>query len=474
MNDKNKKNLSHGSYSILLTVIVVAAAVIVNLIAGQLPSGITQVDFSTSKLYTLTDITRDFLNQMTDEVTLYYICEGGEEDDTVRKLLDRYEDASSEVFVQQIDPALYPGFTQQYTEDALENNSVIAVCGSRSKVIPAGEMYAVGYNYQTNSYVKGGFDGEGRVTSAIDYVTSEDIPVLYAISCNGEAALGSSFMDAVTKNNIDVQELNLLSAGEIPEDASAILINAPTQDYSSQEAEAVIDYLEGGGKAIILSNYSETEMPNFDSILSNYGVRRDAGIILEGDSGYYITYQYCLIPTVNYSEITADMTENTYLLLPMSQSIRATDTYRDSISMRSLLTTSAASYRKADVINMTTSEMEKEDEAGPFNIGMLIQEDIDNDDEQETEIAYFSSGYLMDEDYNQNVSGGNARLIGNTAAYLCGGEEASLAVPVKNLTVPYLTLTAFTANFWTVVCVFVLPAAFVLIGLVTWLKRRKG
>lgn len=474
MNDKNKKNLSHGSYSILLTVIVVAAAVLVNMIAGKLPSRIMQLDFSTARLYTLTDITKNFLDRMTDDVTLHYICEGGEEDDTIVKLLERYEDYSSHITVQQVDPALYPGFTRQYTEEALDNNSVIAVCGDLCRVVPAGDMYAVGYNYQTNSYIKGGFDGEGRVTSAIDYVTSGDIPVLYVISSKGEAAIGSSFMDAITKNNIDVQELNLLSAGEIPDDAAAILINAPQQDYSCQEAEAIISYLEDGGKALILSNYSESEMPNFDSILSNYGVEREDGIILEGASGSYMTYQYCLIPTVNYSDITADMTENTYLLAPMSQSIRATDTYRDSISMQSLLTTSLASYNKADVVNMTTSEKEAGDEAGPFNVGMLIQEDIDNDDKQDTEIVYFSTGYLMDEDYNQNVSGGNARLIGSTAAYLCTGPDSSLAVPVKNLTVSYLTMTAFTANFWTVICVFVLPAAFVLLGLVTWLKRRKG
>ncbi len=474
MNEKNKKNLSHGSYSILLTVIVVAAAVIINMIAGRLPSRITQIDFSTARLYTLTDTTKNFLDQLTDDVTLHYICEGGEEDDTVQKLLERYAEYSSHVTVQQVDPALYPAFTRQYTEDALDNNSVIAVCGELSRVVPADSMYAVGYNYQTNSYVKGGFDGEGRVTSAIDYVTSGDIPILYAISSKGEGALGSSFLDAITKNNIDVQELNLLSAGEIPDDAAAILINAPGQDYSAQEAEAIIAYLEKGGKALILSNYSETEMPNFDSILSNYGVERGKGIILEGDSGSYMTYQYCLIPTVNYSDITADMTENTYLLLPMSQSIRATDTYRDSISMASLLITSGASYEKTDVLNMTTSEMEAGDEPGPFNIGMLIQEDIDNDDEEETEIVYFSSGYLMDEDYNQNVSGGNARLIGNAAAYLCEGEDSSLAVPVKNLTVPYLTMTDFTANFWTVICVFAIPAVFVLAGLATWLKRRKG
>lgn len=471
--EKDRKRLSHGSYSILLTAIVVVAAVILNLIINSLPSQLTQFDFSSAKLYTLTDISRNFLDRLSRDVTLYYICEGGKEDDTIWKLLKRYEDLSEHITVQQIDPALYPGFTGQYTDETVDNNSVIAVCGDTYKLVKEESMYVLGYSYQTNGYVQNAFDGEGMVTSAIDYVTSDDNPVLYALNGNGEAELGESFADAIEKNNIDVQNLNLLSAGSVPEDAAAVLINAPTKDYSAEEAEAIITYLENGGKAMIFSNYTEQTMPNFDSILENYGVEREEGIILEGDSGHYMSYQYCLIPTVNYSEITADIYEKTYLLAPMSQGIRQMETYRSSITMQPLLSTSNAAYSKVDVQNMTTSEKESGDVAGPFDIGMLIQEDVDNDKQIDTELVYYSTGYLLDEDYNRNVSGTNAQLIGSTAVYLCNGEEASSAVPPKTLQVPYLTLTDFTANLWTVICVFVLPLAFILAGTVTWAKRRK-
>lgn len=472
--EKNNKSLSHGSYSILITAIVVIVAVMANLIVNSLPSGMTQFDFSTAKLYTLTDTTKEFLNGLTKDVTLYYICEGGEEDDTVAKLLERYEDASEYVSVEQIDPALYPGFTKQYSEEALDNNSVIAVCGEVHQIVHAESMYAASYSYQTSGYVSSGFDGEGMVTSAIDYVTSEERPVLYALNGNGEGELGSAFTDAVTKNNIEIQSLNLLSAEEIPADAAAILINAPTKDYTEAQADAVIQYLEKGGKALIYSNFSLDEMPNFDSILSNYGVERVDGFIVEGDSNSYITYPYCILPSMYYSEVTADIYENTFILAPMSQGIKATDTFRDSISMQTLLATSVASYSKVDAQNMTTAEKEEGDIDGPFNVGMLMQEDIDNNDTVDTEVIYFSSGYLLDEDYNQNVSGGNAQLFANAVSYLCAGEDTSSAVPMKSLQVPYLTMSSFTANFWTIICVFVLPLAFILVGAVKWLKRRKG
>ena len=240
-----------------------------------------------------------------------------------------------------------------------------------------------------------------------------------------------------------------------------------------EEAQKIIDYLEDGGKAIIFSNYTVEDMPNFDSILANYGVEREKGIILEGDSDKYMSYQYCLVPDISYSAITENVYGNGSVLAPMSQGILTSDSHRDSITYQPLLTTSDASYSKEDVENMTTSEKEKGDKSGPFTIGMLIQEDTNNDDEADTEIVYYSTGYLLESNYNQAVSGSNAQLLGGTVNYLCNGEKTSAAVQTKSLQVKYLTLTDRAANIWTAICVFTLPLLFIIAGLAVWASRRK-
>ena len=102
-------------------------------------------------------------------------------------------------------------------------------------------------NYNTYSYVKTGFDGEGMITSAVDYVTAKDIPNLYILSGNGETALGSAFGDVISKDNVNPLTLNLMTTDKVPDDADAILINTPTVDYSEEEAQKIIDYLEDGG-----------------------------------------------------------------------------------------------------------------------------------------------------------------------------------------------------------------------------------
>ena len=244
-------------------------------------------------------------------------------------------------------------------------------------------------------------------------------------------------------------------------------------DDITDEAQKIIDYLEDGGKAIIFSNYTVEDMPNFDSILADYGVEREKGIILEGDSDKYMSYQYCLVPDISYSAITENVYGNGSVLAPMSQGILTSDSHRDSITYQPLLTTSDASYSKEDVENMTTSEKEKGDKSGPFTIGMLIQEDTNNDDEADTEIVYYSTGYLLESNYNQAVSGSNAQLLGGTVNYLCNGEKTSAAVQTKSLQVKYLTLTDRAANIWTAICVFTLPLLFIIAGLAVWASRRK-
>ena len=138
-------------------------------------------------------------------------------------------------------------------------------------------------------------------------MTSEESTKLYWITGHGEteeSALSSQFTDAVSKSNMEVEELTLLTS-EIPEDADGIVIMAPTSDFSEEEADKVISYLEGGGKALIFSSYTETDLPNFDSVLENYGVRREDGIVVESDSDYYYPQMpYVLLPEIQSSDIT--------------------------------------------------------------------------------------------------------------------------------------------------------------------------
>ena len=88
------------------------------------------------------------------------------------------------------------------------------------------------YSYDYSSYSRSldGYDAEGQITSALQYVTkdSSELPVVYEITGHGETSLSGGFSEAIEKANMTLTELTLLKKEAVPDDASAIIINAPT------------------------------------------------------------------------------------------------------------------------------------------------------------------------------------------------------------------------------------------------------
>ena len=241
---ENKKVLRHGSYSIGVMAIVIAIVVVLNLVIQELPSSFREIDLSSEKLYTIGDQTKELLDDLDKDVDLYYIAQDGTESTDIQRLVERYEERSEHIKVEQKDPAVYPTFTQQYTSDSVSNNSIIVVCGDKSRVVNYSDMYETSINYQTYIQETTAFDGEGQLTSAINYVISDDMPVLYTLEGHNEASMGTAMTETIQKANIEIQSLNLLTQESVPEDASCLFIFAPSTDLSEDEANKIIEYLE--------------------------------------------------------------------------------------------------------------------------------------------------------------------------------------------------------------------------------------
>lgn len=469
----NKKILKNGSYSMAYTLILIAVVVVINLIVAEIPEKYTQIDVSSQKLYTISDDTLEFLDELDQDVTIYHMVQSGQEDDILQKMLTRYEEASKHIKVEAKDPVLYPNFASQYTDAQLADNSLIVVNGNKSKVVDYNSLYEVNYDYYTGSSSTTGFDGEGQIDSAIAYVTSDDIPVIYTLEGHSEMKVNSDLQNSMEKANYQIESLNLLTVDGVPEDAGCLLIASPQNDLSEDEAKKVISYLENGGKAMIFTDYINLEMPNLKSVLENYGVTYEHGVVLEGDSRHYIMQvPYYLVPTINSTEITSEMvSDNRYVLMPVAQSVKILDEYRDSLTIEPILTTSEKAYIKADVENMTTFEKEDGDQEGQFHLGVCISEQIN--DETSTQIAYYSSGSLIDSGTDQQVSGGNSELVMATLGWMCENETPVISVAGKNLTMDYLTVPEYDASYWRAITCGVIPVTFLLIGSVIWFKRRK-
>ena len=470
----SKKHIKNGSYSMAMAAIFIVIVVVINMIVGAVPSKYSQLDVSSSKLYTIGDETKKVLKALDKDVTIYQIAQSGSEDDTISNLLKRYEDESKHIKVEVKDPVVNPKFASEYTTDDLSSNSLIVVCGDRNKVINYNDMYSTSVDYNTWQQTTTGFDGEGQITSAIGYVTSEDLPIMYTLSGHGEKDLDSNFKEDIQKANIDIKELNLLTEGKVPDDADCLIIVSPTSDISEEEKTEILDYLEAGGKAMIFSDYTQDDLPNFDAVLENYGVKRAEGIVFEGDNQHYgMQMPYYLVPTVNSTDASSEtVSGGYYVLVPYAQGIKKMDDVRDTVTINSILTTSDQAYSKTD-LNSDTLEKEDGDEAGPFDLGVSITETLDDD--KETQIVYYSTSNLMESQVNQMVSGGNEKLIIESLKWMTDTEDsATVSIPSKSLSVSNLTLTDYDAAFWKICTIGLIPGFFLVVGFAVWMKRRKA
>lgn len=462
--EENKKNLRYGSYSFLITAIVIALVVAVNLVVGQLPASATELDASTQKLYSIGDETKELVGNLEKDVQLYYIVTSGNEDSLVSKMLERYKDLSSHLTVEQVDPDLHPEFVSQYTDEEVADNSVIVVCGDKSKVVP--------YSNMRDYYSSSEFDGEGQLTSAISYVVSDETLKIYQLTGHEEQSLGENFTDALTKNNITVEDLSLITMDSVPEDAKALIICSPQKDFSDEETEKILDYMKNGGKVLLFTDYSANEMENLDRILENYGLKKD-GIVMEGDSGSYIqSGPNTFLPQINTeSSCASSLDDDTYILMKNAQAIKEIDSYRDSLKIEAILSTTDSGYIKQVEDGMVSFEKEDSDETGSFQVGVSVKEEVENG---ETFLAYFSSSSLVNDSYDEYAMNGNTELLTNTITQMCDIDASqAISIPAKSLYVNYLNYTQQSAALWRTVIMILIPGAFLAAGFVIWIRRRK-
>ena len=463
-----KKNaMRGGAYSAAVTAVVLAILVAVNVFVSAMPSSATEYDISASKLYSVTSNTKSVVNALTEDVTIYWIVQADEEDDVIGKLLDRYESLSDRITVEKRNPDVYPTFAEQYTDGTVYNNSLVVECGDRSRYISYEDIYLTDASVYSYSYSTS-FDGEGAITSAIDYVTDPDQPVVYTLTGHGEEDLPATFADSLEKENITVEDLSLLNTAEIPEDAACLIVYAPQSDISEAERDTLASYVAGGGRLLVMAGPVEAAgLPNFYSLLEPYGVTAAEGIVVEGDQAHYVyPSPVALMPDLAESDVTAPLAEEGYyVIVPLAVGLDVGEN-TTSAAVTTLLTTSEASFSKTAGYDMATYEKEDGDIDGPFALAVDIACDNGGG------LIWVSSSAYLDDMYNAYSSGANVNFTMNALSQLIG-ESETLSIRAKSLNYNYLTISDSVSGLLQVVMIGLIPLAFLGAGITLVVRRRR-
>lgn len=490
---KNRRIIKSGSYTVAVSAVVIAIVIVINFLFSALPESYTEIDISKESLYTVGDTTKDIVGGLEENVTLYYICEEGKEEVQVEKMVNSYAELSDKLTVTKIDPGVNPNFVPQYTSEDVKSNSIIAVSDKRTTVAAYNDFYRYNvdgyaemsyeefnefyysyyYQYQSVPEYSMLFYGEQAITSAVSYVVADDIPSLYYTTGHGETELSSTYAGYVTTENYNYESLSLLTS-DIPDDAEAILIIAPTMDFTSDETDALTKYVSGGGDVILITDYqsySSEKHPNLASFCASLGMESADGLVMEGNTNRYFRTQNNIIPiigsTAESSPASRLESTNMYTLMPGSHGIVAAEDNED-WTVTPVLSTTDEAYLKTVIDENTTFSKQDSDIEGQYLLGAASS----RTDGEGGRFVWYSSSALIDESTDSYVGKGNSQMFIATLNWMAGKTE-TISIIGKDVSVDPLTMTESTVSAWkTVLCVIV-PAAVAVTGLVVWARRRR-
>lgn len=487
------KRTKFGSYTAVMAVIVLAVLVVINLIVLSAPSEYTKLDATEKQLYSLSDTTTDALSKIDEDINIYLLCSGGEDNsgDTVNNLpflsvfIERYAEKNKNISFEIVDPIENPSFSGKYTDDSLLNYTLIVESAKRHRIVNFEELYYY-YNdtygavpssqyqnfvnyvyYYTGSYpeLELRFDGENLITSALDYVTTDKIPMLYALEGHGETALSENLKASIENDNMLISSLSLLTS-DIPEDAEGIIINAPTSDINTDEAEMISEFLADGGKLIINTDYTTLELPNLMRVLAEYGLSPIGGIVVEGDSSlHYNNYPHFLLPNASTSsELTASLAGSAKIFMPFAHGISTSDTLPEGVTVSPLFSSSEKAY----TISKTAETLEKTDSSleGPFDLAVHAE-----DSESGADIVWVAAPVFSDE--TDAVTGANQKYFISMLGGVIERDRIIYNIPAGEAGASYLVVNEAQAALWSAIFVVLIPLAFAIAGVAAWLIRRK-
>ena len=453
----NTRSLRRGGYLAAVTAAVAALVVLINLVVGQLPSHWTELDLTDNGLYEISDTSRDFLAGLDQDVEIVVLAEEGNTDERILKFLDRYAALSDHLSLTFVDPVAHPEEASAYDT---QSNSLIVRCEATGKSQTISYNDIITYSYTSYfSMTEDSFDGEGQITSAVNYVTSDANRTVYTVTGHGEEDLSDYVTDAIDKANLNLDSVSPLFNGSVPEDCDLLLVNGPATDLSADELTILQDYLAGGGQMIFVAGDTLDALPNWEALLESRGFDLADGYIADL-SNYYVQFgsPFVIRGVLNTgSDVASGVDSDALTYLENSRGFLSLEDTEDAAwTITSFLSTTS------DALAVTADGTQT---SGTYLLGAVSQGD---DGGRLTVLG--STSFLDGTLLAQNPSLANLTLFTN--ALTAGFEDVSnLSIPAKNLAVTYNTIQ--NPGLWSTTYLIILPVGFLLCGFLFWLRRRK-
>lgn len=479
----SKENASIGMYSATMTVLMVVVVVFVNLAASQIPEKYRIIDVTNNGTYSLTDAAKEVASSVSDDINIYLIgtkeqYESYPYTETIVDNVKMFQRYTSKISYEFVDLETQPTFTQKYTTEDVATYDAIVYDNNtgRSKVITIEDFLVLEMDYTTYSQNITGYDVEGELAQAIQYVqlTEDRLVKAYILNGHNETAFETSFTDVIAKANVTTEDLTLYTADAVPEDCSLLVINFPTTDLKADEVDKIKAYIDRGGNILAIFGYvGDTDMTNFNTVLAYYGVSNSGQLVYEEDPQHYYAYELTsggltngqLLPIVNSSsDITKGVgTTNTPIL-----AIYATGLTYSADTADTTYTEILTSSDQASLLSFSADGSYQFSDKATQVIGLKADKTL-ADGNTSTCVVY-SSCNIFNETVDTWTGGTNLTLFSNTFTSMIALDSTFVSIPAEymNVNLTYSTKAVSTIKvIWWFVIIAILAG-----GIVVYAKRR--
>ncbi len=469
-----------GSWSVLLTVLVIAGAILINLVAGTLTDRFSlKYDMTKTNIYELSNETISMLGGLKTPVTITVVADeatfaADSITGIISEILKRYQSASNgSLKVQYVDPYKNPAFTKSYSDLTLSMNDLLIESEKRHESIGLASLFETSADQSGANYIEG-IAAEQKLTSAINLVTRESLPKALIISGHNEQ-ISNAFMSLLTQSNYDVDTINL-AMESVPEDVSLLIEGAPAVDFSGEEIEKLDQYLKKGGDMIFLAGTTTPTVSNLEAYFEKWGVRFPKVAVF--DSSRTIGHPLQIAPYPTDSELTQTLLSraDTPILTPFARQIELLPPDGETgATVVPALVTSTKGYGKAytDEAGIDSFDKSPDDEEGQFVVGALSQMTQTGADgaAQNSRILFLGSSVMINDEYLNTPGILNSYFFVNAFSYLDEQGDSVLITP-KKLISPQMNMTGSVAFVLAVVLAAVIPLFVAVIGFYQWRRRR--
>ena len=300
------RNTRRGATSVGITVLLIAAIVLVNAVLAILSDrSAMYIDVTANRNFKLQSMTIDYIKTLDKDFDIYVLA--AEEDlennssanyayyVQANRLLHEFDYNSDKIHLHYVDLVKDPTFLTAYPNvNRSQSHMMLVSCGENYTTLDPTDVFG----YDTETYQDEGYmvvqsqHVEQSVTSAILKVSdAERVTVSVLTGLDEEDC--SAFAARLSMNAYDVETVNLYT-GQISEKSQFLIIYKPLADIDKDLYDTISKWLDNDGKfghhVIYFPNddVSVELFPNLNTLLADYGMEVDYAYIFEKDTDHLV------------------------------------------------------------------------------------------------------------------------------------------------------------------------------------------